>query len=197
MPTIYPMMPFRRDMNLGRAYNDFMSLLPKDGWACFLDHDMMFTTKHWYEQLEEAIDFAPKVGALAAMTNRIARTWQQAGDPDNNDIAYHRSYGEKRRETRTLLDVTPTRGFGGVMLCLSKAAWEAVDGFAEGLGCVDHSMHFKLAKAGYRNYLIEGLYVFHWRHYGDKDPTETAAKAPNCPCCSGLFELPKLRLRLP
>lgn len=176
--------PFRDDANLGAAYNEFMGMLPADAWACFLDHDAMPTTGQWHAQFSEAIEFKPDAGAFVAMTNRIASPWQRApGVPsNNNDMAWHRRYGAERAKVRTLLDITETKGFGGVMFAVSKAAWQEVGGFADGLGCVDHSIHFKLQRAGRRVYLIEGLYLYHWRHFGELDPTSVFPKAANCPC---------------
>jgi hypothetical protein len=188
---LVPMMPFARDMNLGRAYNEAMSLLPDDAWAVFLDHDAMLTTREWYRQLEEAVAFQPEA-AFCAVTNRIAAVWQQAreADPENFDIVYHRRIGADRLKVRTLLDVTDTKGFGGVLFCLSKAAWREVGGFVDGLLCVDHQMHFALKRAGRRIYLLEGLYLFHWRRaFGDELPRGTPCRGPE--------RMPMQRLMLP
>lgn len=193
---MFPMTPFSIDKNLGRAYNEAMELLPEDSWAVMMDHDAMPTTPHWYAQIAEAIAFLPDAGAFVAMTNRIASPWQRCGDQKENDISKHRKFGEGRRSVRTLLDISNTKGFGGVMFAFSKAVWREVGGFAHGLGCVDHSLHFGLQRIGRKVYLIEGLYVYHWRHYGEPDPTSSAPKAPNCPC-RGAEEMPSVRLCLP
>lgn len=163
--------------------------------AAFLDHDAMPTTKHWHAQLVEAIAFRPDAGALVAVTNRIASPWQQCGDRASNDMAMHRKFGEARRAVRTLLDVTATKGFGGVLFALARDTWAELGGFADGFGCVDHSWHFKCQAAGRRVFVVEGLYVFHWRHYGEPDTTSLFPKAPNCPC-RGREEMPHERVTL-
>lgn len=194
---LHTMVPFRSDGNLGRAYNEAMERLPAEDWAVMLDHDAMFTTKRWHAQIEEAIAFQPKAGAFVAMTNRIAAPWQRCGDAQTNDIALHRRFGEERaRSVRTLLDISGTKGWGGVCFAVSRAAWSAAGGFADGLGCVDHSLHFGLQRAGRRVWLIEGLYMFHWRHYGEPDTTTLFPKAANCPC-RGAELPPTERMRLP
>lgn len=194
--VIVPMMPFALDRNLGRAYNEAMALVPDGGWAVLLDHDMMFTTREWYRQIAEAIVLLPHAGAFTAVTNRIAAPWQQVGDRTNHDIAQHRRFGAERLKVRTLLDITNTKGYGGVVTVLSKAAWQRVGGFVDGLLCVDHQMHFALRSAGYRNYLIEGLYVYHWRRaHGDELPEDTP-RAANCPC-RGPEPTPWQRIVLP
>lgn len=190
------MTPFAEDLNLGKAYNEAMALLPEDGWAVFLDHDAAWTTRRWWHQVREAIDFRPDAGAFTAVTNRIAPRWQQVGDKDNHDIVRHRRYGAERTRVRTLLDITDTMGFGGVVIVISKRAWSGVGGFVDGMLCVDHRMHFALRDAGLRVYLLEGLYVYHWRRAnGDELPKETP-RAKDCPC-RGREGMPTVRLQLP
>lgn len=193
---IYTMIPYDLDANLGRAYNAFMALLPEGSWAIFKDHDAMPTTGMWFRQFKEAIDFMPEAGAFVAVTNRIASSWQQVGDRESNDIAAHREFGRRRAKIRTLLDVSDTKGFGGVMFAISKTAWREAGGFADGLGCVDHSIHFGLQRIGRKVYLLEGVYVFHWRHWGEPDPTSQHPKAANCPC-RGPEKQPRERISLP
>lgn len=196
MTPIFPVMPFALDMNLGRAYNEAMSLAPEDAWLVFLDHDMMLTTREWFRQIEEAIRFKPDAGAFVACANRIAPEWQKAGPVNIHEIRHHRSFGKERLKVRTLLDVTDTKGFGGVLFAVSKASWREVGGFRDGMLCVDHGMHFALRDAGKRIYLIEGLYVYHWRRaFGDELPEETPRVA-DCPC-RGPEAMPTERLTLP
>ena len=191
------MVPFRTDKNLGRAYNEAMGLIPEGDWAVFLDHDAMFTTPKWHAQITEAIEAFPDAGAFVGCTNRIASPWQRVGGNDRtHDIAWHRKLGAERAKLRTLLDISQTKGWGGVCFAVSKAAWLAVGPFADGLGCVDHSLHFALQRAGKPVYMIEALYLFHWRHFGEPDPTSSAPKAPDCPCRGPEIE-PTVRVTLP
>ncbi len=194
-PRLITMMPFSTEMNLGAAYNQAMALIPDDAWACFLDHDAIWTTREWYRQIQEAIRTVPDAGALTAMTNRIAAPWQQVGERDNHDMAHHRRFGAARMKFRTLLDVTDTKGMGGVVMVISKRAWKQVGGFVDGVLCVDHMMHFALRDLGLRIWLMENLYVYHWRRaFGDELPKSTP-RAPNCPC-RGPERMPTERLAL-
>lgn len=196
--TLVAMTPFALDRNLGRAYNDAMRLLPDDGWAVLMDHDISLTTRDWYRQIAEAVAFKPDAGAFVAVTNRIAAPWQRAAESDRNvhDMAYHRQIGKARLKVRTLLDITETKGFGGVLMVISKTAWAEVGGFVDGLLCVDHHMHFALGQAGRRVYLLEGLYVYHWRRaFGDDLPNDTP-RAEACPC-RGHEVQPTERIALP
>ncbi len=196
--TLHPMTPWSRTMNLGAAYNEAMSRLPEGDWAAFRDHDMMTVTRSWVDQIYEAIAFKPDAGAIVAVTNRIDAAWQRAeeSDRDNHDMGYHVAIGRERLKRRTLLDITDTKGFGGVLFAVSKDAWRAAGGFADGLLCVDHSLHFGLQRAGRRVYLHEGLYCYHLRRaFVGPLPPDTP-RAANCPC-RGSELMPTIRIPIP
>lgn len=194
--NVFAMTPYALDKNYGRACNDSMGLLPEDAWLIVMDHDAMPTTREWYRQIAEAIAFKPEAGAFVAMTNRIAAPWQRIGDRNYHDMLQHRRFGEERLKVRTLLDITDTKGWGGVLFALSKQTWREVGGFVDGMACVDHCMHFAIQKTGKRIYLMEGLYVYHFRRADGVDPTKDAPIAKNCPC-RGHEHLPTKRIALP
>jgi len=196
MTSLVAMTPWRDDANLGLAYNLAMGRLGADEWALFVDHDAMPTTALWHRQFREAIEFRPDAGAFVAMTNRIASSWQRCGDSESNDVAHHRRIGAERAKVRTLLDISGTKGWGGVAFAVSRQAWADVGGFADGLGCVDHSLHFGLQRIGRKVWLVEGIYYYHWRHFREPDPTSKLPKAANCPC-RGPETLPTQRITLP
>lgn len=193
-----PMMPYALDRNLGRVYNESMALLPSNAWAIFLDHDMMLTTRDWYRQFVEAMRFVPNAGAIVAVTNRIDAVWQRAAETDseNHDIGYHTRIGLERLKRRTLLDISETKGFGGVCFAVSKESWEIAGGFADGLLCVDHSLHFRLRRVGRPVYLHEGIYVYHRRRAFVGPLPDDTPRAANCPC-RGAEPMPTRRLTLP
>jgi GT2 family glycosyltransferase len=164
--NLVAMTPFREDMNLGRAYNEAMELLPyEDGWAVLMDHDIMFTTIKWNEQIREAIKTHP-TGTFTGVTNRIWSPWQRSteGETLDEDILKHRACGERHLADKTLLDVTDWRpGWGGMLMVVSKKVWADAGGFRDGMECVDHKFHQAVAAAGHRLYCIKGLYVYHFR----------------------------------
>lgn len=196
---ILAMMPFSPDMNLGRAYNESMALLPADSdWGIFLDHDAMHTTREWWNLIAEAVAFKPDAGAFVAVTNRIDAVWQRAeeSDSERHDIGYHTAIGLERLKRRSLLDISHTKGFGGVCFALSKAAWKEAGGFAGGLLCVDHSIHFRLQRIGKPVYLLENLYVYHRRRAFVGPLPDDAPRARNCPC-RGPEPMPTERIAIP
>jgi GT2 family glycosyltransferase len=153
----------------------------------------MFTTSSWYRQLREAMVAEPR-GSFTAVANRMRARWQVAPElspqeKDSDDVAFHRRIGKQRAANRGLLDVTDTGGWGGLLMLVSKAAWQDAGGFADGLWCVDHMFHYALRAAGRRLYLIEGLYLYHFRaSSSDRDMLRSAPRARDpqtglgCPC---------------
>lgn len=200
MTRVHAMTPHAdADRNLGAAYNREMARLPHGDWALFVDHDALLgLTREWYRLLLEAITFKADAGAFVAVTNRIDASWQRAeeADRENHEIGYHTAIALARLKRRTLLDITETKGFGGVAFAVSRSAWAETSGFADGLLCVDHSLHFALRAAGRRVFLLESLYVYHRRRaFVGPLPADTP-RAKDCPC-RGPEPMPTVRIQIP
>lgn len=178
--------PYAADKNLGAAYNEFMSRLTDDEWACFIDHDAMFTTADWYRQLSSAVKLAdPEMALLTGVANRTGARWQAASgvDRSNHDIRYHRKIGSGllNKHGSSIVDVTDRFPLGGYLMCLSKCAWSRAGEFVDGMFCVDHLMHLGVRSAGLRVGLLPGLYLYHWRRAGGHSAPDPALCA-SCPC---------------
>lgn len=165
-PALFTIVAFDSDMNLGRAYNRSMVLLSDDAWACFLDHDAMFTTPFWHEQLLRAIEHNPETGAFTAVTNRVGNVQQTAGfiDPNDHDMMDHRRFGESLFRTYEARcdDITMGEPLSGVLIVISKRAWKRIGGFRDGFLGVDNQMHLDMRRIGLRVMILRGLYVYHW-----------------------------------
>jgi len=166
--TYIPYAPRSTHKNIGAVYNNFMQMLPEGDWACFLDHDAMFTTLDWYQQLEEIIDGLklshPQAGLLTTCTNRIGNFEQRISgiEPQNHDIYYHRKIGKQRqieygnslRECEYLIS--------GVVILISKEVWKKTVGFTDGFLGVDRDIDQKVRDLGYKTYIMDGVYCYHW-----------------------------------
>lgn len=196
---ILAMTPCRRDQNLGRAYNEAMDRLRDDDVAVFIDHDAMFMTMDWLRQIEDALAFDP-TALFACVTNRIAAPWQRATEVDyeDHDLQRHSAVAQARLSNHNLLDVTDTKGIGGVMMAVSKDSWMAAGGFVDGMFCVDHNFHFAMKRSGLKVYVIEGLYVYHRRRAFGVGLKEVGPRAPvKALCaCRGIEHQPTVRVRL-
>lgn len=176
--THIPYAPNDCEKNIGCAYNKFMEILPSDDdWACFLDHDAMFTTEDWYHQLSETITSNPDVQIFGARTNRISNMHQMVGGIDvyNHDIKYHRDIGKilqsKYRTKLFLLEENKTEqpGFSGVCILIKKSAWRKIGGFLnEGFLSVDQNLRYSANRFNIKIAIMNGLYVYHW--YRQTDP---------------------------
>jgi GT2 family glycosyltransferase len=165
MGGILTCIPYDLGGNLGAAYNNAMQAVGHDGWVCFLDHDAIWTTNHWYAQLNRAVSTYPKAGLFTAVTNRIGNKHQLApGAPQTHDMRLHRAFGEKlaSRHGHRAVDVTDLAPVSGVVLLLSKRAWKSGGPAPSGLLGVDNAIHAAVRKAGYRVMILQGLYVYHW-----------------------------------
>ena len=189
--------PYADDRNLGRACNECMAMLPEDGWGVILDHDAVFTTPEWHRQLTRAIQLYPE-GCFTGYANRARRPFKAPGTAmDNHDMAFHRALGAMLLKNETIRDVTEERAPNGMLIVLSKQAWKKAGGFAQGLHYVDRIMWKSLKMAGYRIYLVEGLYLYHW-HRGDGAPIQEGPVASRHMLADGQsFELVGPKTGLP
>jgi hypothetical protein len=112
--------------DLGLAYNECMARLKEEDWACFLDHDAMFTTGGWYSQLEEILAVPDEsMGLLTCVTNRVGNEEQLAFPKDsleatNHDVHFHRKIGMDMRYANGNCVREARNLISGVMLVTSK-----------------------------------------------------------------------------
>lgn len=168
---LFPVMPFSPEKNYGTACNQMMGLLPADGWACIMDHDVLWTTLNWYHQITEIIAAHP-LGTFTAVANRIGHPMQrEAGAPRTDNLAVHRVYGTEvaRRHWGQLLDITDVQPpMSGMVIVLSKANWELAGGFRpQGILGVDNALHLALRAQGRKIWVMRGVYVYHY-YRGDR-----------------------------
>ena len=172
-PMIYNFVAYSPEEKeqLGQTYNKYMELLGDNDWACFLDHDAMFTTLDWYKQLQNIISEHSGYGLLSASTNRIGNPEQMIANlKDTHDILYHRQIGtilQKQCGTQ-VNDVTTKHCISGVVMAVNKAVWKKAGGFKDGFLGVDNDFHQRVRKAGDKVGIAKGLYVYHYyRANGD------------------------------
>lgn len=178
---LHASIPFRTDKDLGRAYNEAMACVPDGEWACFIDHDAMFTTHLWHSQILSAIEEHPQCGLFTCWTNRVGNPQQvdQEGAALDDDMRAHRLRGaEIAAGAATCTDLTDGIPVSGVLMVLSKDAWRRAGKFREGffLG-VDNQMHIDVRRAERRIMRIDQMYVYHWyRADGDRSHIDGAQR---------------------
>jgi len=175
--TIHNFIPYclpQEEKNIGKAYNRYMNLIGNNDWACFIDHDAMFTTPDWYNQLYDIIEKNPDYSCFTVVTNRVGNPGQRfAGiDQNNHDIKYHREIGEIAQQQfySTVKDITSEHLLSGVVILIKKSAWKDADGFGEqGFLGIDNYFHAALKKVGKKVGLMKGIYVYHYYRADGKD----------------------------
>ncbi len=178
---IYDCIPYSTDKNLGKAYNDFMALLPEGSHACFRDGDTCWLTPDYGVHLAEYVKLYPNA-ILTCWTNRInAKAEQQSFDVVNDtqvgkigirgcsDIRDIIHVAENYK--KHLYKVTPLKGFiSGFCMVVPKSVWN-IHKFAEkqvyedrgphNLLGVDNDFTNRVRAAGVPVLRMDGLYIWH------------------------------------
>jgi GT2 family glycosyltransferase len=158
------MIPYALDKNLGRAYNEAMTLIGEEDWACLMDYDVQFLTPNAIRILYEYAALHPNA-LLTCYTNRIHpcnRDQLFKGHMNNiSDLKHHIPIAEQLSACdRT---VTPiTQHLSGFLMLIGKKLWNEIK-FTEDLQClgVDTDYFDRLKMAGKKVYRMNSLYVFH------------------------------------
>lgn len=174
---IHPYIPYSptyKNKNIGWVYNNFMEMIGEDDWACFVDHDAMFTIPDWYTRLESIVnaidtdDFSfSDTGLVTAVTNRIGNTEQiifpkDSDEAQNHDMYFHRSLGKKVSIMNANLIVNAKNLISGILMLTPKRVWKKTGGFKDGFLGVDNDYDAKVRKAGYRTVIMHEIYMYHW-----------------------------------
>lgn len=162
---VHIMTPYSLEKNLGRAYNEAMSLIPDDDFGCLIDHDVMFLTPDSGHILHEYAKRFPTAGVFTCFTNRVSELSKyqllNAMVNEDSDIKNHIRYAatvKKSLYSATLIH----RDISGFLMMISKRIWNEHK-FSEDLKClgVDTEWNRRLRAAGKTILRMDGLYVFH------------------------------------
>jgi hypothetical protein len=157
--------PYSIEKNLGKAYNEAMSRIPEDDWACIIDYDVQLLTPDAGKILHDYAKLYKQAGLLTCFTNRIHHLGftQLLGSvvSENTNITHHINLAEKQKIF--LYNVTTIKKpISGFLMMLSKKTWNDFK-FSEEHKClgVDNYYSRDLINAGRRILRMDGLYVFH------------------------------------
>jgi GT2 family glycosyltransferase len=184
---IITFMPWSNDRDPGKANNIAMSLLNSDDIGVIMDWDIMWTTPHWYTQLEQAFKNHPEAGLITVVTNRIGNFEQlPPGISPNNpltishDITTHRFVGERLYQEygNCVIEPSTEQYISGLVMAIPKSVWDKIP-FPSGknyMQGMDNAFDKLIRTAGYKVYIMPGLYVYHW-YRGHISPLEEAKLA--------------------
>lgn len=163
--NVHIIKPYSIEKNLGRAYNEAMSMIPDGDWACLMDYDTMFLTPDCGQILHEYVMKYSFAGIFTCFTNRIhslAKDQLLDGHiSENVSIDYHieRAYNQKRK----LFQVTKiNHEISGFLMMVSKKTWYEIK-FPEYGKClgVDNDFSKRILESGRDILRMDGLYVWH------------------------------------
>ena len=161
---------------IGSGYNEALTQHDDNDWLAVIDHDAMFTTGNWYQQMQQVIQEHPKCKGLTGRVNRMATQEQMVLgiDPNNMDYAYHRRVGDylsKKYYGQSNCITTPGH-FSGTFFAVHIGTMRKLGGFEETghqLAC-DNALQAALVHAGHEFRVCNGIYIFHWYRFDDPYP---------------------------
>lgn len=169
---ILDIIPYSTEKNLGKAYNEAMSLIHYGDHICFRDGDTCWLTPDYGVHLEEYVRLYPEA-VLTCWTNRInAKAEQQSdigGVRNDTDFTTHLKYAEVIKNK--LYQTTPLHGFvSGFCMVVPKKIWlqhkfSEVQVYSDRgptnmLG-VDNDFTNRIRAAGIPVLRMDGLYIWH------------------------------------
>lgn len=174
---IYFFTPYSFDKKLFEAYDSYMNLVsdPND-WICIMDGDVLFLISDFGHQMQTYIDKYPDAGLFTCYTSRTSRPklrWPGA-DMENPSMIYHRTKAEQLHAAYhgQVEDLKDLNALGYLML-FKKSTWLLIrDQVKEWtldkniLG-VDTRISKAIREAGFKSYLMRGMYVLHYYRMKD------------------------------
>lgn len=157
--------PYSLEKNIGKAYNEAMSIIPEDSWACLIDHDVMFLTPDAIFHMHEYVRQNPNTGIFTCFTNRLHKLAKQQlrlGYVSHNyDIKAHLEEAENMKAG--LYEATQlNKHISGFLMLISKKTWNEIkfDETGKCLG-VDNKFSDAILQSGRKILRMDGIYVWH------------------------------------
>ena len=160
---IHYVTPYRKDRNLGKAYNDTFKLIGDDDWLCITDYDVLALLPTTLSLLEDYADNYPEADMFVCYANRTYPTNQQIYNQvsDNDSIKHHMDIAaELAKQPMSVTRVT--QNVSGFLMLIPKRIWNEIK-FVEDLKCLGVDTMFSRAMHAANKviYRMNTVYVFH------------------------------------
>ena len=171
---VHILKPYDLNKNLGKAYNEAMSLIPDGDWACLMDLDTMFLTPDAGTILTNYVSKYPETGLFTCLTNRIHTLQRQqllfSSPSEVDSIRYWIKEAERVKESAYYV-TTLHREISGFLMMISKETWNEVKFSEDGLCLgVDNDFSLSIIASGRDIKRMDGLLV--WHTYRLRDITD-------------------------
>lgn len=178
--NIYYSNPYSVQKNIGKAINDFCSIVPnEDDWIVIQDGDILYLTPDWGKRIHDAIKKdGDKFGLISCYTNRLSSGHQLHGGKrsENHDIKYHYELAQNYNG-QGIEAVKRHQNIAGFFMAFKKSTWRKVGGFRENDIAFDTSFCMAVKSKGYKIGLIRSLYVYHAYRIWNEDGKPQMDKA--------------------
>jgi GT2 family glycosyltransferase len=157
--------PYSFEANIGKAYNDYMRLIPSpEDWGVLLDGDTCFLTHDWGHAIQEAINRHPDAGLFTCTTNRVANRLQaRAAMFEQMDLRRQALYAMRADRLNRGKSNQTNSTISGLMMAIKKSTWDK-QRFPERddkILNVDHVICRQIMDAGKKIYIMQGVYMLH------------------------------------
>lgn len=168
--------PFNINKNIGKALNEFCSLLPEDSWIVLQDGDITYLTPDWGERIYKSLALnGDQFGLIGCYTNRLKGLHQCHDNTFSNDMNIKNHIKIAQSDKYRNLGITDLKSFGvaGCFMAFKKSTWKKVGGFVENHIAFDTLFNQSVKAKGMKIGIMDNLYVFHlYRAWSDKNPFE-------------------------
>lgn len=169
-PRVVYLSPHRADINIGKAYNDDIELVPDDAWIVITDSDACFLNPHDKNKIPKLImDFGNDYDLIGCLTNRIGSNHQCYEGKFSNEMNLMR---HKEIAMQDLPHEIVPGGVAGFFMLFSKETWNKVGGFKEKTIATDTAFNRLVEGAGGRCGVYQGIVMLHGYRLGESKQME-------------------------
>jgi hypothetical protein len=166
--NVHHITPGRSDLNLGKAINDIIRLLPDEDWICLRDIDTMPAYHEvFFKQCEEIAE-ANEFDFIGCMTNRLGLKHQLHNGKMSEDTNWksHRNIAKERYKKYGSKVNGTNEYIAGLFMLFPKKLWLAVGGFPEGGikikgAFIDYHFSKAVKDKGFKTGIAQGVYLIH------------------------------------
>jgi cellulose synthase/poly-beta-1,6-N-acetylglucosamine synthase-like glycosyltransferase len=174
---IYYSNPYSQEKKIGKALNEFCSIVPNDDdWIVLQDGDILYLTPTWGKLIYESLKFnGDQFGLIGCYTNRLRGLHQLHNNEISNDheIRYHFGIAKEYELRESKVNDINGLGVAGLFMAFKKSTWKQVNGFDEESIAFDTIFNQKVKALGYKTGLINNLYIYHgYRLWNDINPQD-------------------------
>jgi GT2 family glycosyltransferase len=160
--------PYSLEKDIGKAYNEYCSLVPDGDWICLLDGDTLFLTSDYGHICQKYINAFPECQFFFPYVSRVGKRAQcyNRTISSNPDITYHKKIADSIKTKIKVKDINRHEPFLRIsmpMFLFSKKIWKEVGGFDETQRILGVDIRFSdKVRKHTKVYRMEGFYLLHY-----------------------------------